>query len=742
MPDVFELPMFNGDRKAILFPLTVVLLLLVRQNDSRAQVDRFTIQEEDKTLEVWRITNDPTVRDHANYHNTQCWSPDGRYLCYTHYAADDKEFGTFRAAEIHLFDLHLAKDVRIDQGTDPRWANNHSWLFYAHTDQSSDTESQKGRQILWYDVARRTKTRLADDVERLKATDCGDRWLYGIRHLNSGERRCIRIPIQTDAESIILPPGEKKDSWYVLPNPAHPVIVSYDGHFRDYCYATKGTHDIPFVARHFFDQDLDMRNRTESLPIMEGTHFSWDGGGSYFLAGNGPMRGRKWNEPFPSNLHFLSTIRVGDICPCGRSGRWICGSTGGGRGPLRLADTRSGDGWTVMKTHSIICFQGTGDNSGAYDIDAKGSPDGTKIAFVSTYDLKDGPATEVTEEVQGDQIVVESTDGFPAQGRLVQVAGFRREVIGYERKTATSFVEISRGLYGTPFDAIIPKGQTLTSFESRLIPEELREDLPLPSRSIRAIIEDANSPLRLQRSSDLYVVVVRSPDPPHLRRVENIVELIPGENHWETRGYHLFKDGKKITSQLFQPGESLPLNESGIYTAMAVEYSGLEGRISHPLAVQTEATLKVLEETPADFSWTRQRYVVGDHEISREEAMSSVKSIREIVHLHDGTIHREWLRQGSIVKRVDLNAQGKPIRRLFYEEGRLARREYHDRNNMLVSTEHFDAEGYITESTRYSGTSMDTHWEYEHGNPIKCSNPSGVYEKMNDRWIKTQSTVR
>ncbi len=120
---------------------------------------------------------------------------------------------------------------------------------------------------------------------------------------------------------------------------------------------------------------------------MEGSHFSWSGDGSYLLCGNGLIRGIRWDEFLPGNIHFLAPIRCGDVCKCGRSGRWVCGSTESGRGPLALADLRSGDAWIVMKTHSVICYPGSEDNSGPYDIDAEGSPDGTKIAFISNYNL-------------------------------------------------------------------------------------------------------------------------------------------------------------------------------------------------------------------------------------------------------------------------------------------------------------------------------------------------------------------
>ena len=46
-------------------------------------------QPETRNLGVWRLTHDPAVRDYGNYHNIQCWSPNGRYTCYTRFAYVD-----------------------------------------------------------------------------------------------------------------------------------------------------------------------------------------------------------------------------------------------------------------------------------------------------------------------------------------------------------------------------------------------------------------------------------------------------------------------------------------------------------------------------------------------------------------------------------------------------------------------------------------------------------------------------
>jgi len=213
-----------------------------------------------------------------------------------------------------------------------------------------------------------------------------------------------------------------------------------------------------------------------------------------------------------------------------------------------------------------------------------------------------------------------------------------------------------------------------------------------------------------------------------LRQVGDNVQLIPGENHWETYGYHVFKNDERITDSPIRPSESLNLPGQGTYTAVAVEWSGLESKPSFPLQVRGPASVTVLSDKPNDFSWIREQGVVeGD------------RAIVETVHLYDGVIHRSWYRAGEIVKRHDLNAEGKATRRLFYRDGKLARRQYHNRNGYHVSTEHLDADGYITESIQHG--SRPRHWWYQKGVPTKYARGSDTYSKDGERWIKTKSTT-
>ena len=110
--------------------LSIWFILLI-PHLALSEMDRFIPQQGD-TTEIWRITNNPGQRDWANYHNTEAWSPDGRYICYESFAKNN---------EIHIYDLHKDTDIKVDNGTHPRWANNSNLLFYIrNSDGSGITE--------------------------------------------------------------------------------------------------------------------------------------------------------------------------------------------------------------------------------------------------------------------------------------------------------------------------------------------------------------------------------------------------------------------------------------------------------------------------------------------------------------------------------------------------------------------------------------------------------------------------
>ena len=81
--------------------VSAVLALVVLMR-AGAEVERLTVSQPGvRNLGVWRLTNDPAIRDEANYHNIQCWSPNGRYTCHTHWAGAEGPGGKASAAEIH-----------------------------------------------------------------------------------------------------------------------------------------------------------------------------------------------------------------------------------------------------------------------------------------------------------------------------------------------------------------------------------------------------------------------------------------------------------------------------------------------------------------------------------------------------------------------------------------------------------------------------------------------------------------
>lgn len=87
------------------------------------------------------------------------------------------------------------------------------------------------------------------------------------------------------------------------------------------------------------------------------------------------------------------------------------------------------------------------------------------------------------------------------------------------------------------------------------------------------------------------------------------------------------------------------------------------------------------------------------------------------MHLQDGVIRREWFRDGVIVRRHELNAGGKAIRRIEYQDGKVAVREYQTNQDVRVSREVFAPNSDITETIRYSeGDRREIdHWWFDKG---------------------------
>lgn len=678
-------------------------------------------------LALWRISHDPAVDDHANYHSQQCWSHDGRYLSYRHCpvvfdARSSQPYAGPSRPVVRVFDLLKNEDRELGLGIvmmpGSCWANQHNWLFYVQIKEADrGFAANGGSPVIWVDMDTGKTSKIGDGIDQLGGVDCGDEWVYGgIKDSSLHPAfRTARIPVRAGGGTQELK-GVTGFQW--VTNPRHPVLFT--------------RHDDPGhpFASCVWWWDPDGTNRRSGMLSLEAAHMAWQGNGEHFLIGDGLARGRRWDEPAPSNVHVLAAGGVGNLSPCGRSGRFVVGDSA-------LADLRSGDLWQYKYFLSPPLKPATQPYPG-FDGEAKGSPDGTKVAFTVRYDLERGPVTELTEVLRrGNPVLrVKSTEGFPSSGAVVVWC----EVIGYERKTATAFEGLTRGLHGTLINDGMPSGRPVTDLRFHLLTDAEWKDVQAVDAGIRQDVKDLHSPLFRQRGRDVYVVAVRRPDRPWLLPARGGVQLVPGESNHETAGFHVLHNGQRLTTRPVRAGETGRFSQPGRYEAIAVEWSGLESEPSSPLKLTAPATVQVLSAAPQGFSWTSDRWLVHDSERPAASAATASEAIREIVHRYDGAIAREWYRHGVITQRHDLNHEGKAIRRLSYEGGRLAKRDYFNREGEHTSREVFAPDGYITERivmAKYGTTVAEAdHWWFESGTPVRRVAGRAETLKEGDHWMQ------
>ena len=684
------------------------IILLKFPSSLSADVKKFKVnQTGTRNFGVWRLTHDPVIRDEGNYHNTQCWSHDGRYTCFTHWGGEGK-LGGKASAEIHIIDLKTGEDRLVGKGINPRWANQHNWLFYSHWTGDGTEPYETGTQVIRYNADTGEKVVIASGIETPGGLDATDSWLYGTKRYRGQKPEHISVRVRNQPNSKIqrLPDAPNKHS-HIDVNPFHPMIMVRAKDPSDPVYG---------MNRGFFD--LEGKNLHIATTLGERGHISWSGDGEYLIIGNRQYCGRPWNQPFPSDLVTLAYAGGGDISPCGKSGRFICGSD------LLMADTRSGDVWTVVRAHSAIIYPMEGDFSTLSDIDPKGSPDGTKIHFHSTRELEGLVSAEVVgyDPKHPDIIRVESTEGFPDSGELVA----RWEVIGYNSKTAESFEGLTRKKYGTRLapDMVSKVKELLPLSAFILTGKEKARAKPDPSMVRAGILED--NPLLYQRQTNGYIVVGRLPDPPHLRLANGKIQLIPGENHWETQGYRLFRNGNPLPGELLKAGASFEVSEPGEYQAAAVEWSGLESPQGLPINISAKSTGLVLEEVPEDFSATVRVWEIDGKRMPEADAMKAAQASMQLIHPHDGKIATEIWKKGQRVAHVDYNSSSKPIRFQEFSNGKLKKQVYQTPEGDLASEEFYGADGYKTDYIKYDIRpgrigQVTRRWTYKQGRPVRMT---------------------
>ena len=389
-----------------------------------------TFTDPDFGNEVWRLTHDRAVRAEGNYHNIQCWSHDGRYTCYTLGLDSGGNY------EVHVVDLMTGVDRLIDPGSGPRWAWQHNWLFYI-----------SAGQVIRYDADTETKLVVSSGVQHLGGVDSADTWLFGnlYYYYPTVEYTPVRMaadpPIPDQPYEILSAPSTH--AWEIL-NPAHPVVEARHRSGD----AVLGTRAILY--------DLDGTNVRTGIYAAEESHICWRGDGEYLLRGNSQAQGRLWNQACPSDLVMLANDDNQDVGPMDTTGRYICGTE------IKLTDCRSGDQWEVLRVKSKIIFPADSGPSTFRDIDAKGSPDGTKIHYHACGEQENYTSLTVNSyDSSGGVVYVDSTDGWPSSGEFVYNV---KEVIGYSAKTATSFTGIERTKYYSYYQSAFGAGSTIVPF--------------------------------------------------------------------------------------------------------------------------------------------------------------------------------------------------------------------------------------------------------------------------------------
>ena len=88
----------------------------------------------------------------------------------------------------------------MDNGTGPRWANDHNWLFYVRTNPEAGPIEGEGSQVMWLDVDKMQRRQITSGVQYLNEPDYDDRWVFGIQYLGNNEKNVVRIPIRENSK--------------------------------------------------------------------------------------------------------------------------------------------------------------------------------------------------------------------------------------------------------------------------------------------------------------------------------------------------------------------------------------------------------------------------------------------------------------------------------------------------------------------------------------------------------------
>lgn len=295
-------------------------------------------------------------------------------------------------------------------------------------------------------------------------------------------------------------------------------------------------------------------------------------------------------------------------------------------------------------------------------------------------------------------------------------------LVTYKTKEPTRFLGCRWGYGDTRFPPAIEPNVVVTDYAGRCVDR------------------DSKAPLAHQAPTDVYMAVVRRPDPPTLVMEDERIVLHPGYNHRETGEYHLYLNGrlwtklpvndddKSLSSNRPTDGydrlenrsrkglgtgsEPAVLPEGGTLTARAVEWSGLKSPDSNAVAVKPGTPVVPAPEPVGQPSAT----------------------VPEVTDLEGGGHRRQYR-----------SPKGWPCQVLEYRaDGTLHRRKLFRASDEIFSVEEYDASGRRTKETIYNREGRKSEWtRFEKGTAVERWHLRyGLFpaqKKMEEgRWVKVR----
>ena len=453
-------------------PLVPLLLIVFP-----AQAEKTVFYDQLTGCEMWRITNDPEACYTHHYVEIPSIDPTGRWVAFHEHG---KVWG------VHVADLVTGRVTRVGDGKYPVWHPTKPLLFYGLHGVNVEPAVMQAEEPAWRAVV------TVKGVDGIRSTSPDG--LYGAFVKDNAIWR-VRLEADAKPELVLRAPPGLGFFGHMRQNPTRPWIFIIS--------KVKGQrwNGPCFVLR---DDGSDMRQfdiRGEYIG-----HLCWAADGSGMLRAN-----TLWPlfKPFPltQDTPWLRLSRDGfwpnHIGACGRDARLV--TTDRDNQTIYITDT-----WT---RHSYRLCVASG-FSVAYSKDGDphphGSPDGTKVQFDSCYDLRDHGLTTLVDHVDAEArtLSVASTERFPERGILLVGKWNAPEFVRYARKDKTCFLDCERGFrpatYNSQYAFDLSAGKPRGHSSGKIVTDYFgRFHTP-----------------GVRRGPQIYVAVVRDPQPPQAPRGE------------------------------------------------------------------------------------------------------------------------------------------------------------------------------------------------------------------------------